>query len=136
MQRVTFKARDDLNNVLASDKASKTMLTEYFIANRLHPWAQDIMYKDYPGSFIWQKRKNRCFQVGRIVSANPAEGERYFLRVLLNHIAGSQSFEDLKTVDGVLYDSFRLAAERRGLIQIEQNWAMSRHTDTYSCKFL
>jgi hypothetical protein len=51
------------------------------------------------------------------VTANPAEGERYFLRVLLNHVAGSTSFEDLKTVDGVLCGSFRDAAERRGLIE-------------------
>jgi hypothetical protein len=39
--------------------------------------------------------------------------------VLLNHVAGSQSFEDLKTVDGVLCDNFREAAERRGLIEAD-----------------
>ena len=53
------------------------------------------------------------------MSANPAEGERFFLRVLLNHVSGSKSFEDLKTVDGVLCDTFREAAERRGLIEAD-----------------
>jgi hypothetical protein len=53
------------------------------------------------------------------VSANPAKGERYFLRVLLNHVAGSQSFKDLKTVHGVLCDIFHLAAQRRGLIEAD-----------------
>jgi hypothetical protein len=51
------------------------------------------------------------------VTANPAEGERYFLRVLLNHVAGSTSFQDLKIVDGVLCGSFHDTVERRGLIE-------------------
>ena len=53
------------------------------------------------------------------MSAHPGEGERYFLRVLLNHVSGSTSFEDLKTVDGVLCGSFRESAERRGLIEAD-----------------
>jgi hypothetical protein len=32
------------------------------------------------------------------------------------------SFEDLKTVDGVLYDSFRASAERRGLIEADNTY--------------
>ncbi|XP_071681794.1 uncharacterized protein [Lolium perenne] len=90
MHMVTFKAGESLDDVLARDNASKSMLTEYFAANREHEWARDILYKDFPGWFTWQQTKywkprEKSFQVGRIVSANPAEGERYFLRVLLNH---------------------------------------------------
>jgi hypothetical protein len=51
------------------------------------------------------------------VSANPAEGERYYLRVLLNHVAGATSFECLRTVNGKLLPTFRKAVERRGLIE-------------------
>jgi hypothetical protein len=53
------------------------------------------------------------------MSAHPAEGERYFLRVLLNHIPGSKSFEDLRTVDGELCDNFCEAAERKGLVEAD-----------------
>ena len=122
MQMVTFKAGDNLTDVAARDNTS--MLIEYFKTNEKHEWARDILYKDFPGRFTWQKNKQwkkrtQRHQVGRIVSANPAEGERYFLRVLLNHVPGSKSFEDLKTVDGVLCDTFREAAERRGLIEAD-----------------
>jgi hypothetical protein len=51
------------------------------------------------------------------VSAYPAEGERYYLRVLLNHVVGATSFECLRTVDGKLLPTFREATERRGLIK-------------------
>ena len=124
MNSVTFKAGEDLTDVVARDTASKSMLTEYFLANQQHVWARDILYKDFPGSFTWQRQKywrprEKQHQVGRIVSAHPAEGERYFLRVLLNHVPGKTSFEDLRTVDGVLCDSFREAAERLGLIEAD-----------------
>lgn len=53
------------------------------------------------------------------MSAHPAEEERYYLRVLLNHIPGATSFEDLKTVDGVVYPFFYEAAKKRGLIEVD-----------------
>ena len=49
------------------------------------------------------------------MSANPAEGERYYLRVLLNHVAGATLFECLRIVDGKILSTFHEAAERRGL---------------------
>ena len=140
MHKVAFNAQADLKNVVASENASKSMLTEYFKANQEHPWARHILYKNFPGSFTWEKRKKfwkrrvERFQIGRIVSANPAKGERYYLRVLLNHVTGKTSFEDLLTVDGVVCGSFREAAERLGLIEADntldeclneaEQWAM------------
>jgi hypothetical protein len=51
------------------------------------------------------------------MAANLAEGERYYLRVLLNHVVDATSFESLRTVDGRVLLTFREAAERRGLIK-------------------
>jgi hypothetical protein len=44
-------------------------------------------------------------------------GERYNLRVLLNHVASATSFECVRTVDGKLLPTFCEAIERRGLIK-------------------
>ncbi|XP_073354937.1 uncharacterized protein [Aegilops tauschii subsp. strangulata] len=55
--RVALNAQADLTTVLASENASKSMLTEYFKANQDNPWARNILYKDFPGSFTWQKGK-------------------------------------------------------------------------------
>jgi hypothetical protein len=38
--------------------------------------------------------------------------------VLLNHVAGVTSFTDLRTVSSELLPTFREAAERRGLIEV------------------
>jgi len=123
MHMVSFPAGANLNDVLSQEGASKTMLTDYFEANKKYELARGILYKDFPSYFVWMsggkywKRRDECMQIGRIVSAHPGEGERYYLRVLLNHVTGATSFQDLRTVNGIVYSTFREAAERRGLIE-------------------
>nr|XP_040254015.1 uncharacterized protein LOC109758555 [Aegilops tauschii subsp. strangulata] len=78
--------------------------------------------------------ENASKSMSHRVCQSPAEGERYYLRVLLNHVTGKTSFNDLLTVDGVLCGSFRDAAERLGLIEADntlddclteaEQWAM------------
>lgn len=129
MHMVAYQGKKDIQEVLEQDGVEKSMLTAYFEANRLHKEAQDILYRDFLGHYTWQSGKNgkfwqkrkrtAIFQIGRIVTAHPAEGERYYLRVLLNHVKGTTSFEDLRTIDGEILPSFREAAERRGLIEAD-----------------
>ena len=49
-------------------------------------------------------------------NVSPKEVERYHLRILLLHVAGAISFEDLRTVDGVTYHTFKEACLAMGLI--------------------
>ncbi|KAJ9548060.1 LOW QUALITY PROTEIN: hypothetical protein OSB04_020603 [Centaurea solstitialis] len=71
-------------------------------------------------SRIWNPRRHGSIR-GRLVSANPAGGERYYLRLLLSHISGPTCFEDLYTVNGVFHPTFRKAALERGLIETDDN---------------
>ncbi|XP_022843113.1 uncharacterized protein LOC111366630 [Olea europaea var. sylvestris] len=91
-QCVTYKNTDNLSSVIENENTRKTMLTEH--------------------SFSEKKQ----IVVGRIVSVNLSEGERYFLRLLLNHIRGPTSFDDLKTFNGVNVGIFREAALLYGLL--------------------
>uniref|UniRef100_A0A0E0RC29 Helitron helicase-like domain-containing protein n=1 Tax=Oryza rufipogon TaxID=4529 RepID=A0A0E0RC29_ORYRU len=127
MHMVTFRGSDNLEDVVAREAASRTMLTEYFRMNQVNSDANNYLYREFPEHFVWQKgekiwtrRKTKKIQIGRLVAAHPSEGERYFLRVLLNHVRGAKSPEDLRSFDGVTYPSFRLAAEKRGLIETDK----------------
>ena len=51
--------------------------------------------------------------------AHPTEAERYFLRGLLNHVRGATSYEDLRTLGGITYPTFRETCEKRGLVKID-----------------
>ncbi|PWZ58794.1 ATP-dependent DNA helicase PIF1 [Zea mays] len=126
MHMVAFHERQMVERVVHRPGADRSMLTAYFETNRLHEEARGILYRDFPEWYTWQSGKGKVWQrrkrdtggqVGRIVSAHPAEGERYYLRVLLNHVTGATSYVNLRTVDGVTLPTFREAAERRGLLE-------------------
>jgi hypothetical protein len=121
---VSFHVRNKIDRVLKKPRIEESMLTEWFNYNYHHNEAREILYRDFPLFYTWnvkdkcwQPRKNSAYQVGRLVSANPAEGECYFLRVLLNHVPGATSWRHLRTVNGVHYDSFRDAACAAGLVE-------------------
>ncbi|CAN6582717.1 unnamed protein product [Malus baccata var. baccata] len=65
----------------------------------------------------WSKRMNCNKVIGRIYAVSHAEGEKFYLRILLNHVRGPTSFTNLRTVNGVLHPTFKQAAEQRGLLE-------------------
>ena len=89
--------------------------------NRNNDRAQKLLYKEFPEHFVWNQQdklwipRKQCQVIGRIVTTNPIEGERYYLRLLLNHIRGPKSFEDLKIVNSVKTLSFLESALLYGL---------------------
>ncbi|XP_076928046.1 uncharacterized protein LOC143591854 [Bidens hawaiensis] len=121
-QTVTFTKNANLTHIVDRERNRDTMLTAFFKMNTSNPAARQHLYKDFPAHYIWNKAtrkwnpRSQRPQIGRIVSASPAESERYFLRLLLTHVRGPCSFEDLRTVDGVEHHTFRNAALERGLI--------------------
>jgi hypothetical protein len=127
MHHVCYQDYENLQDVVGKGLASRTMLTEYFRMNSIDSYARNFLYKEFPEYFVWENgtkswrpRKQRK-QVGRLVTAHPAEGERYYLRILLNHVRGATSFEDLRTVNGFVFATFREAAEKRGLIEADRS---------------
>ncbi|XP_076883658.1 uncharacterized protein LOC143532501 [Bidens hawaiensis] len=56
------------------------------------------------------------FSIGRIHQVSPSLGEAYFLRILLNKVKGPKSFEDIRTVDGQTFPTFRDACYALGLL--------------------
>eukprot|EP00798_Chlamydomonas_sp_ICE-L_P028690 gene28690-31858_t len=64
--------------------------------------------------------------VGRMYFVHPSAGEKFFLRVLLCHVRGATSFEDLRTVQNegqtVICSTFCEAARRHGLLQDDNEY--------------
>jgi len=128
MHMVAYKSTDNLNNVAQSEKSQRSMLTEYFNVNRSNPAACQYLYREFPEHFSWNKSKKfwkprnvKRIQIGRLVYANHAKGERYYLRIMLNHVRGATSYENLRTWRGVTYATFRLACEVMGLVESDKS---------------
>ncbi|XP_027174556.1 uncharacterized protein LOC113774189 [Coffea eugenioides] len=124
-QFVSFDKHSDLLQLLSKVDFSKTMLTQFFHMNRTNQRAQTLkcFYRDFPEHFVWSPKykewteRKRRKVIGRMVTVSPKEGERYYLRLLLTHIAGPTPFEALLSVNGQRLASFRESALALGLLQ-------------------
>lgn len=58
----------------------------------------------------------------RMFSVSPKDEERFYLRMLLQYVRGPQSFQDIRTVDGIVHDTFKAAAVARYLVDGDQEW--------------
>lgn len=126
-QYVFFKegCQDQLIN-----KNLNTTLTAWFLLNQNDPNARQYLYTDIPYMYVfkeikkqWTARKRLYKPVlARLYSVNPKDRERFYLRLLLLHVKGARSFEDMRTVDNITYSTFMEAALARGLLKTDQEW--------------
>lgn len=117
----------DLLNTL--ERAAKTKLTAFFDLTTRDQRAKQLLYHEIPEHYCWDQsskswktRTNKKNVLARMYSANPSEGERYYLRVLLCHMKGPTSFENLKLFNGVTYPTYKEAAIARGLLENDLEW--------------
>ena len=118
-----------IENIPGIQGNKHTMLTGYFKANEDCPEARDILYSDFPAEWVWSKKNKKWTKrkqgdvIGRMYYAHPNSGERFYLRTLLASIKGATSFEDLKTVNGVIHATFHAACLAHGLLEDDNEWS-------------
>ncbi len=128
-QTVTFSEEDNLHDIVNNETIYKTTLTAWFQENMDNTEAQNYKYTDFPVHYTWNatlrkwnRRKNATGAIGRLYMVQPIEGERYYLRILLTHVTGATSFDNLKTVNGQMCRTFKEACTRLGLLQNDDEW--------------
>jgi len=127
---VHFDPDDDPEVVMERASHETTKLTGFFKANRdtgeLGEVARELTYQEFPQKLVWKKKgwavRKKGFAIGRMYFVSPSSGERFYLRTLLTVMKGPTSFKDLRTVDGVLYPTFRDTCIARGLLEDDGEW--------------
>ncbi|XP_029651252.1 uncharacterized protein LOC115224483 [Octopus sinensis] len=107
-----------------------TPLTAWFLLNQNDENARQYLYADIPYHYVYNKKMMQWTPrqrgadkiISEMYSVNPKYQERFYMRLLLLHVKGSRSFEELKTVDDVICGSYKEAAERRQLVQNDDEW--------------
>ncbi|KAH0633393.1 hypothetical protein KY284_036179 [Solanum tuberosum] len=148
---VYYWKKQNLQNIAGSQFVQQTMLTEYFRMCLNDTDARNYLYREFPKHYVWNsqskvwtKRKSHSV-IGRInvgkyytliggiyelnskltrmieITANPREGEMYYDRLLLNHVRGPTSFEDLLTINGIHCHTFKEAAKEKGLLESDDS---------------
>jgi len=128
MHTVVYNDNANIFETIKSEQNQKKTLIEYFQANINYPLAREITYMDFPSVFTWTNgmkkwtiRQRGCC-VGRLYFVNPSVGEHYFLRTLLTKVKGANSFEALRTVNGVVHDTFKSTCIVLGLYDSNDKW--------------
>ncbi|WOG95440.1 hypothetical protein DCAR_0414759 [Daucus carota subsp. sativus] len=125
---VVFEEDKCVENVLSVPGVAKTKFTEWLETNKRHEDARSLTYSEFPREWVWNAkdkiwtRRKKGVVVGRIYFAHPASGERFYMRMLLNFVKGSTSFESIRTVNGVTYPNYKAACYALGLLDDDKEW--------------
>jgi hypothetical protein len=122
-QKLIFKDSSKLTNVLKYNEKLGTMFLAWMDANKKYPQGRHLTYSQFPTMFTFNSRHRRWrlrksgTSVGQLTFFSPSSREIYYLRLLLNVQVGCTSFEDIRTIDGVVYDTFREACDALRLLE-------------------
>ena len=103
----------------------------------VRPECLSLLYHEIPEVAVWDARRKvwkprrswgptdvrHLAPVGRMYAVHPSDQERFHLRMLLCHVPGATSYEQLRTFNGTQYGTFKAACIARGLLQDDSEWA-------------
>jgi hypothetical protein len=124
-QRVFFKESSNLGKVLDRNKNKDTMFLAWMKANKRYVAGRSLTYTKFPTKFVYEpdnrrwKPRQKGQSVGRLTFVPPSTRELYYMRLLLNVQVGCTSFEDVRTVDGHVYDTYREACGAFMITQLQ-----------------
>ncbi|XP_071704334.1 uncharacterized protein [Rutidosis leptorrhynchoides] len=138
-QPIVFDEDEPMESVLEKPSVGASQFIEWMNRNRHDNEARQYTYVEFPRYYVWngntRKWTKRTSQktVGRIHFVNPKSGESYYLRILLNKVRGPTCFEDIRTVDGKVHDSFKEACYALGLLNDDKEYIASiKETHTWA----
>lgn len=136
-QNVVFEESASPECVISRIAVHRTMFTEWMETNKRRHEARELTYVQFPTMFVWNTsnkiwtERKRGSTIGRIVNIHPSAGEKYYMRILLNHVKGAKSYEDIRTVGTVTYQTYKEACFARGLLDGDKEWHEALNEASY-----
>ena len=120
----------------AIEEVKDSTLMAFFKLNIEDEDARKYKYQDIPKYYTWKDNKwfKRRSQpedneiprtIGRVNNVSPVQGERFYLRLLLNHIKGARSFQEMKVFQGEEYLTYKETCLAMGLLEYDEEWIFS-----------
>lgn len=127
-QQVVYFREGGEDQAVANPRQTK--LQAYFRLNQVDHEARIHLYNEIPQHYTWNesnkswKKRQRGSDkvISRLYTVNPKNVELFHLRLLLLHVRGAKCFEDMRTYNGVIYNTFVEAAHARGIASNDNEW--------------
>ncbi|XP_071728730.1 ATP-dependent DNA helicase PIF1-like [Rutidosis leptorrhynchoides] len=127
--QIIFDEDEVIEQVLEKPSVNTSMFLEWMKCNGCNQQARQLTYVDFPTKFIWDKddrvwklRKRKIGAIGRIHHVSPAAGDHFYLGILLNKVKGPTSYEEIRWVNGILFDNFKDACYHLGLLDDDNEY--------------
>ncbi|XP_024319294.1 uncharacterized protein LOC100839430 [Brachypodium distachyon] len=129
---VVYVEDDNLEEVISNPENLKTKLTAWLEANRRSSATQQHTYIEFPEHWTWHSNKHTKYwdvrkgsqrKIGRVANVSPAQGELFYLRMLLYVVKGSKSFSEIRTIGNHECPTYRAACESLRLLGDDQEWS-------------
>ncbi|XP_061342199.1 uncharacterized protein LOC133288457 [Gastrolobium bilobum] len=125
---VVFHDTASISEVKTREEFRQSIFESWMDANKKFPKGRHLTYAEYPTHFVynansqeWHPRK-KGFSIGRINHFSANSGEDSYLRMLLNFKKGCTSYEDLRTINGVMFPTFKDACYSLGLLDDDNEY--------------
>ncbi|KAK1434099.1 hypothetical protein QVD17_11017 [Tagetes erecta] len=133
MQNITFRDNHQLLNIINDPKQKRTTLTEWLYNNQIDKTGRHLRYIDYLSKYRWslsskkwkRRKTKKTAAIGRLIYIHPSCGESFYLRMLLTHQSGCQTFIDIRTISGQIFPTYRAACEKLGLLGDNKEWELA-----------
>ncbi|KAL4300849.1 hypothetical protein AHAS_Ahas17G0242000 [Arachis hypogaea] len=119
-QNVLYEDHQPLENVIESVTGKDSMFMGWMKANKEFEVAYNLTFAELLSVFVWDKQahlwrpRKQGHVIGHFTHIPQAHGEEYFLRLLLNYQKGCQTFDDIHSIDGIVYDTYKKACYALG----------------------
>ncbi|XP_035843853.1 uncharacterized protein LOC118490365 [Helianthus annuus] len=113
-QSIVYNDHDNLCDIVTDPTVKMTIFTECMNFNKVDEFARTLRYVQFPGYYVW--------------NAKIANGIEESIRMdqfggyIMSHHLGPTCFEDIKTVDGQVFQTFKDACFARGLLDDDKEY--------------
>ncbi|XP_035845744.1 uncharacterized protein LOC118492079 [Helianthus annuus] len=141
---VVYGEDDDIEDVLNKPTVASSIFLQWMRLNERDEEARKLSYVEFPTKYVWNLKdrrwqvRKRYKTIGRVHSVSIASGEPYYLRILLNKVRGPKSFEEIRTVNGQVFPTFKDACYAMGLLDDDNEYveAIKEASFEAHCRYL
>ncbi|KAG5063305.1 hypothetical protein JHK85_004488 [Glycine max] len=128
---VLYEDDDDIDDIMSKPSISDSKFLAWMNSNKCFSDGRNLTYSQFVSKFVYNQKarswnlRKKGNTIGRLIWVPPTTGELFYLRMMFTTCKGATSFEDIRTVENVLYPTYREAC-----------FAMKLHIDDEQLKNL